>query len=207
MNRVWRAAEQRLAGRRAASGTRLKSDVNRHALVLAAVCIPRFPADAASWLQQLRERYDPKHARLVPPHVTLVFPTDLLAEVPFVAHVVSHLRGANGGTVGFSSAREFEDASAGAHLVYLLPSFGAELLLQLHDKLNSGPLRPRPRSESQYLPHITLGRFSSADTAAAVAAEINETSNPITGGVDAVDIVHVSEDLVRHVHTERLRAG
>ena len=43
--------------------------------------------------------------------------------------------------------------------------------------------------------------------AATVAAEINEAPSPMAGEVETVDIVHVSEDLVRRVHTEPLRAG
>lgn len=181
--------------------------VSGRAPVLAAICIPRFPEAAASWLQWLRSKYDAKYVRLVPPHVTLVFPTDLLPEARFVAHVVSCSRGANGGTVGFTSAREFADMSANTHLVYLLPSFGAELFVRLHEKLYSGPLGPLSRAGVEYVPHITLGRFASADAAAAVAAEINGASRPIAGEVEAVDIVHVGEDLVRHVHTEPLHAG
>lgn len=139
--------------------------------------------------------------------MTLVFPTNVLREAPFVAHVISCSRGVNSGKVEFSSAREFAEESADTHLVYLLPSFGAELFLQLHEKLYSGPLGPRTHSAGAYVPHITLGRFSSADAAATVAADINVASSRITGEVEAVDIVHVSDDLVRHVHTEPLRAG
>lgn len=175
--------------------------------MLAAICIPKFPEEAISRLQRLREKYDAKYARLVPPHVTLVFPTNALPEAPFVAHVISCLRGTRSCTVGFSSVREFTDESADAHLVYLLPSFGAELFLQLHEKLHSGPLGPQARSGCEYLPHITLGRFSSPDTAATVAAELNALLSQITGEVESIDIVHVSTDLVRHVHTEPLRVG
>lgn len=175
--------------------------------MFAAICVPRFPASAVSWLQELRAKYDRKNARLVAPHVTLVFPTSSLPEERFVAHVVSCSRGANVGTVGFSAVRVFADGSADTHLVYLLPSFGAELFLQLHEKLYSGPLGPLSRPGSEYVPHITLGRFSSTDAAAAVAGQINAAPNPIAGEVEAIDIVHVGEDLVRHVHTEPLRAG
>ncbi|HUJ85311.1 MAG TPA: 2'-5' RNA ligase family protein [Burkholderiales bacterium] len=175
--------------------------------MLAAICIPRFPEEAAFWLQALRARHDPKYARLVPPHVTLVFPTDALPPARFVAHVISSVRAVKSGQVEFLWAREFADEGAHEHLVYLLPGIGADMFLQLHAKLYSGPLDARARCASAYLPHITLGRFSSADAAAAVAAGINAAANRITGAVEAVEIVQVGDELVRAVHTEPLRAG
>ena len=85
--------------------------------------------------------------------------------------------------------------------------FGAELFVRLHEKLYSEPLDSLSRPSSDCVPHITLGRFASAEAAATVAAEINRAPRPIAGEVEAVDIVHVGEDLARHVHTEPLRAG
>jgi 2'-5' RNA ligase len=175
--------------------------------VLAAICIPTFPDASWSWLQGLRSRHDPKYVHLVAPHVTVVFPTTALPEDSFIAHVSSCLRGVNGTAVAFSSAREFHDQATGADLVYLVPSEGADWFHWLHEKLYSGPLAAERRLDIPYVPHVTVGRFASSRQAAKVATEVSSACSSITGRVQAVDVVHVADDLVRHVHREPLGAG
>jgi 2'-5' RNA ligase len=169
---------------------------------LAALCVPEFPAPTLAWLQGLRAKHDAKYFHLVAPHVTVVFPTATLAQAPFVAHVVSCLRGMPRGEVEFSTAAAVRDEESGLHLVCLLAGAGAELFLQLHDKLYSGPLAPEKRPDFPYAPHITLGRFASPAEAAHLTKQINAARRTIGGRVTALDIVSVSENLVHTVHSE-----
>jgi len=175
--------------------------------VLAAICIPTFSKDALSWLQELRSTYDPEYFRLVAPHVTLVFPNSELSEDSLIAHVSSCTQGVNGTTVKFASAREFRDESTGLELVYLVPGAGSDWFHRLHQKLYSGALGAVRRRDIQFLPHITLGRFSSASEAATLAAKINSEKNQISGQVEAIDVVNVGENLVRHVYRQSLGVG
>jgi 2'-5' RNA ligase len=172
---------------------------------LAAICVPEFPAPALAWLQNLRAKHDPKHFRLVAPHVTLIFPSWALPEDSFVAHVSSCLQGVRGTPVAFSSAQAFRDTAPGAALVYLVASIGSDWLNRVHVKLNSGPLAAERRQDIPYVPHITVGRFASALKAAKLARQIGSELEPISGHVQAVDVVRVAQNAIRPVHRVPLK--
>jgi len=171
---------------------------------LAVICVPAFGAAALAWLQGLRAKHDPKHFRLVAPHVTLVFPTAALAQAEFIAHVASCVRGVRGGAVEFSAAAAFRDQDTGMHLAYLLAGTGAELFRRLHEKLYSGLLAAERRRDIPYDPHITVGRFPSPVDAADLAKRINAGRRTIAGRAAGLDIVTVGENLVRTIHSQPL---
>lgn len=173
--------------------------------LLAAICVPEFPVPALAWLQDLRAKHDPKHFRLVAPHVTLIFPSWALPEDSFVAHVSSCLQGVRGAPVAFSSAQAFRDPARGAALVYLVASVGSDWLNRVHMKLNSGPLAAERRQDIPYVPHITVGRFASALKAAKLARQIGSDLDPISGRVQAVDVVRVAQNAIRSVHRVPLK--
>ena len=151
---------------------------------LAAICVPVFPAPTLAWLNALRAKHDPKHFRLVAPHVTLIFPSRALPEDSFVAHVSSCLRGVRSTPVAFSSAQAFRDPARGEVLVYLVASVG---------------------SDWPYVPHITVGRFASALKAANLAHQIGSQLEPISGRAQAVDVVRFARNAIRPVHRVPLR--
>jgi 2'-5' RNA ligase len=175
--------------------------------VLAAICVPKFPDVALSWMQELRAKYDPKYFRLVAPHVTLVFPNSALPESSFVEHVASCVRGVEAATVEFPSAEEHRDEGTGLHFVWLAAGAGSDLLVRLHEKLYTGPLAVEARRGIAFVPHVTLGRFDTSAEAAAVAARINSEQRTTAGRIDSVDVVAVSESLVRKVHRETFAVG
>lgn len=175
--------------------------------MLAAICIPEFDAADLAWLQDVRGRFDPGQARLVAPHVTLVFPTLALPEADFVAHVSSCARVMNAVSAEFSSAREFREEGAGIEFVFLVPGAGMDWFIQAHHKLYSGALASERRRDSAFAPHITLGRFASSGEATSLAARINAERKPVIGRTEAIEVVHAGKSLVRHVHTAPLARG
>lgn len=136
--------------------------------------------------------------------MTLVFPTATLAQAPFVAHVVSSVRGTRGAAVEFSATATVRDQDTGLHFVYLRVGTGLELFRRLHEKLYSGPLATARRRDVPYVPHITIGRFASPAEAVDLAQQIDATRRTISGRVAALDIVAVDENLVHTVHSEPL---
>lgn len=175
--------------------------------MLAAVCIPTFPEPAHRWLQKLRAAHDPEYSSLIAPHLTLVFPNSVLTEADFISHVASYAREARATEVEFFSAQEYHDAGTGLDFVYLIPSVGYAWFVQLHEKLHSGPLASQRRRDVAFIPHITVGRFTGGGSALALAATLKSERNAIAGRVEAIDVVEVGDDLVRHVHREPLGAG
>lgn len=175
--------------------------------MLAAICIPKFAAGDLAWLQDVRGRFDPGQARLIAPHVTLVFPTSTLSQADFVAHVSSCARGMNALSAEFSSARVFREEGAGIEYVFLVPGAGMDWFVQAQHKLYSGALASERRRDHAFTPHITLGRFVSSGEAASLAARISAERKPVIGRIDAIEVVHAGKSLVRPVHTAPLDRG
>lgn len=172
--------------------------------MLAAICIPEFSGPDLAWLQDLRARYDPEYALRVAPHVTVVFPNSALGEEPFLAHIADCARDIEAVTVTFSSAREYREPGTKLEFVFLIPEIGKDWFLRAHDRMNGGPLATERRNDIPYVPHITLARFASCGEAAPLTARINSEIRPMTGRIEAIDVVQVDKTHIRHLHREPL---
>ena len=110
----------------------------------------------------IREKYDPA-ARLVRPHITLVFPfvSALGADA-----VRDHMREALKGVPPFAIALQGISAQRGfGNYLLLNVHVGKNTIKQLHRKLYSGILEPfKPVWCRTYEPHLTVGRMEDADT-------------------------------------------
>lgn len=109
-------------------------------------------------LVDLRQRFDPV-ASIVPPHITLVFPfeSDLTAKA-VRDHVEESVRGVGSFPIRLSGVT----GSEGEYL-FLNVKQGNDTLIGLHDRLYTGTLRRFLSVEHSYLPHLTVGRLSSAE--------------------------------------------
>jgi len=120
---------------------------------LAALTLP-------SWLPQepiasFRRAYDPR-AGLIDPHITLVFPIptselDCGAFLDRVRNVVSRRPRFD---VRLDALEKSWD-----HWLFLVCTEGREQVIQLHDDLYTGFLRPFLWTEQPFVPHIGLGLF------------------------------------------------
>lgn len=103
-------------------------------------------------LDEFREEYDP-FASLIREHLTFVFPVPVEPK-PFCDHVRSVA----------SEVEPFEIHIGGLnrtwdHWLYLEIREGHERVVDLHDRLYTGPLGPFLRSDLPYEPHIGIGFF------------------------------------------------
>ena len=122
---------------------------------LAIVIVP--PAKDMTLVEGVRRRFD-HLADAIPAHVTLVFSFEReSADSALLNHVIH-------AATGFPTFDLVLDGVACSwdHFLFLLVAQGGEQLQELHDRLYTGFLRPL-LSEQVFTPHVTLGRFASAD--------------------------------------------
>jgi 2'-5' RNA ligase len=133
----------------------------QHAIVL-------FPAfDAADEIEAVRRAYDPQSS-VLPAHVTLVFPfTDANAASFLLDHIATSLAG----MPPFDIAVATPTPEDGGYL-FLRVTEGRDRVVELHDRLYTGPLLAHRSATHSYEPHVTVGRLGSPEalrTAASAA--------------------------------------
>jgi 2'-5' RNA ligase len=108
-------------------------------------------------VQCLRNEYDPT-ARLIQPHVTLVFPfeVDRVAKPDLLEHVAHVAQQAAPFDARFSRLELSWD-----QWVFLTPDLGVQQLVSLHDQLYAGLLHPFHRVDLPFVPHVSIGYFGS----------------------------------------------
>jgi len=116
----------------------------------AIVILPKF--DGLGLIDQLRRRFDPLASK-IDAHITLVFPfeSDLSAE-----QLRAHIQRVIEGMTPFQVQLRGITGHEGKYL-FLNVELGNDQLIELHDRLYSGPLAAYLVSEYTYVPHVTVG--------------------------------------------------
>ncbi len=150
-------------------------------------CILLFPKfENMHLIDRIREQYDPV-AKLVQPHITLVFPFESdISTAELRAHMTSALTGTSPFEVVLRNI-----APAPDRYLFLHVQKGVAEITMLHEKLYTGllwPFYPNWLQSVTFLPHMTVGRFED-DASWGLAA------NKLKGITDEfqtiVDTVHV----------------
>jgi 2'-5' RNA ligase/GNAT superfamily N-acetyltransferase len=150
-------------------------------------------ADQAAWQPVLavRDRFDPLAASIAP-HLTLVFPfEDPLSD----DELREHIRQATSAAAPFDITLGGITAHENEYL-FLNVKRGNDALIQLHDRLYSGPLSPYLVRRNTFVPHVTVGRVSAASLAAALEATAKLVS-PIEARVDNVSVYRIEPNGAR----------
>jgi 2'-5' RNA ligase len=145
------------------------------------------------WLEKTRLRFDPK-AELVPPHVTVVFPTVKLSEEEMASEALSLLVESKSFTMSFSEVRIVNEEESGLVSLFLIVDNGFEEVVELHRRLYSGRLAGELRREKPYLPHVTLGTGLSRGIAEACVAELKSEDIRFSVKVDSLTLVRIVDD-------------
>lgn len=125
---------------------------------------------------QLRAQFDPL-AALVAPHLTLVFPfIGDLTDVDLKKHIETAIEGVPSFPVRLQGITGYGD-----EYLFLNVKRGNDPLVDLHDRLYTGPLQPYLAREHTFVPHLTVGRlrdrsaFQAALDAASLLTGVFET--------------------------------
>ncbi|WP_093412634.1 2'-5' RNA ligase family protein [Salipiger profundus] len=161
---------------------------------------PQLKPSFAKRIRQFRTENEPARAKLVPPHVTLVFgpmntrPHELLEHCEAVASRSSQFE------VSFVSREITHDPFEKTHKLLLFSSTGSSQLAALHDQLYEGVQRAERKDDIPYRPHMTV-----ATNPDRTIIERLETSSlggfPLLGTIRALEVVKLENGRLHHLRT------
>ena len=165
------------------------------------IAYPNIDAGEREWLETFRAQHDPQAARLGV-HFTLVFPCDepctasgqLAEEVHSATESIPAIRFAIAEALAVPNPQ-----GAGGH-VFLLPDQGRDEISRLHDRLYEGPFRGVPFTGARFVPHLTVAAASSS-ACELLAQQLSERAARLRGSLDRLELVDVSEPVVRSLRS------
>jgi 2'-5' RNA ligase len=158
--------------------------------VIHVLAYPVFDPGSAERIDAFRARHEPERARLVPPHVTLVFGVSD-EHLPTVSGLVDMVSGRTRVfPVVFDTAVIAFDDFEKTHKVFLLCGDGSERIKALHEQLYSGEHRSELSSAHPFEPHMTV---ASHDTRSEMEQiDVSAIGDfPIRADVPALKLVQV----------------
>jgi len=158
--------------------------------VLALIAEPAFAPSDRAWIDRLRRAHDPE-AGHVPPHVTLIFPTDQPAVAPLRTHIRRIVRKMPAIRTVFRVAVVLPGPDGHGHYAALAPEQGFAALVRLHDRLYGGPFAGALRHDIAYLPHLTVGRFDAAVAARRLVDRLNRRAFALNSAIRALDLLQL----------------
>ncbi|WP_417676212.1 2'-5' RNA ligase family protein [Roseibium sp.] len=165
---------------------------------------PQFEPSVAESINRFRSAHEPERARLVPPHVTLLFgmrnarPQDILAHSEGVATHTPEL------AVDFTAGDIVYDPSEKTHKLLLHSSIGKNALISLHQQLCDGPHRAELKLDIPYRPHMTVATHK--DRAIIERLDVAALGAfPIPGTIRALEVVELADNTLQLLRTVPLR--
>jgi 2'-5' RNA ligase len=149
------------------------------------------PGDHA-WIQSIRAEHDAQY-EVVGPHFTFVFPASRLNQETFVAHARNQARGQAKFSFVLRCAVVVTDTLSAHTHVCLVPDGGHRTMVELHDRLYTGPLAAELRLDIPFIPHLTVGNAVEAQACKRLADDLNAQSFVILGEITILDVVRYDE--------------
>lgn len=168
-------------------------------MALVVLGYPSLDAADFRYIQAFRADHDPLF-RIVAPHFTLVFPVEDLPEDMFVGHVRRIAKQ--------QPPIEFVLRSVKVYLphpgekdapIFLIPDEGYGALLQLHNRLYSGPIASSARHDMAFIPHITIGRKRDQAAAHRAVAEFGPQGFAMPGTLARLTVARYANGLVTNL--------
>jgi 2'-5' RNA ligase len=161
------------------------------AIIICPVLPVANPVDA------LRRRFDPL-VEVIPAHITLVFPFESeLAPDALRAHIEGAVRG-----VGPFPIRLRAISGVEGRYVFLHVEQGNAALIELHDRLYTGPLLQYLTTAFTYIPHVTLGRLPTPEALDAALLVAGATPIDIETSATSLVVFNATTDSAHTFETE-----
>lgn len=117
------------------------------------------PVQGHAEVRQFRKKYDPTFPMLEKEHMTIMYPVpESVGYKNLDAHLVKILHGRQPLRVHFHGLRKSWD-----HWLLLDAREGSDAVIELHDNLYTGLLKPYLREDLPYHPCLSLGLFAEDD--------------------------------------------
>ncbi|MEM7720712.1 MAG: 2'-5' RNA ligase family protein [Pseudomonadota bacterium] len=161
---------------------------------------PRFEQSCAEHIADFRAIHEPQRAKLVPPHITLVFGS-AEKHLEAISHLVEAVSSQTKSfAVSFDDwAVEF-DPFEKKHKMFLLCKKGSDEATSLHNRLYEGIHRAELDTAHPFKPHMTIATYNKR-------AEIEQVDVsfagelPISAKLRALELVRVVEGKLKVVRT------
>lgn len=153
----------------------------------AIIIFPKF--ENSEPINRLREKYDPLYS-CIEPHITLVFPfLDDVSKPDLIQHIETVLQ----------SFQAFDLVTRGITgtpdgYIFLDVKQGNDKLIELHDQLYQGILKPHLNRFIPYTPHITVGRLFDLEKHRTVVESLSEFNEVFSTKVQKIS-VEIIDDL------------
>lgn len=156
------------------------------------------------WLQSLRSKHDQLYFNVVEPHFTFVCPVNDVALDDLAAHVAAQISGRPSFPFALKNVAIVQDKVRGHWHVILFPDEGYSEIVDLHDRLYSGPLRPHRRLDIPFVPHVGVGTSRDPTVCKLFADDLHKTGFEIKGFLRTLHIALYEDDTVRTLHVIEL---
>jgi 2'-5' RNA ligase superfamily protein len=176
-------------------------------MALAVVNYPAIRRDDLDWIQSIRREHDHLFFGVVDPHLTIVFPTDGVAQSTLVEHVAERVSVFHSFEVVFRCAILGDPDFMGHAHAFLTPDEGFSEIVRLHDGLYTGPLAGELRLDLPFIPHVGIASTPSLEECKAIVDRLNKERFEIRGQVDALDVIGYDGTRVWNIERYALHRG
>jgi 2'-5' RNA ligase len=174
-------------------------------VMLYVLTYPDFEASVAEKIERFRQEYEPERARMVRPHLTLVFGLSDLGPTELIQLCEEVAKGLPPFNVEFSSTECVYDPFEQAFKLFALCGVGGNHVTALHLKLYEGSHGLEPDQEYPYRPHMTIATHRDRH----VVESLDPTmigSLPLRGTIDSLEIVDLVDGRLSSVRSVPLGA-
>jgi 2'-5' RNA ligase len=146
------------------------------------------PDEVCKAIQPLRQKYDPLYS-LIGPHLTLVFPfEDGLSIGELNQHIKSVLQDITPFKVVLQGVTGTDEG-----YLFLNVKTGNDQIIQLHDLLYTGPLKPFLNRKVTFIPHVTIGKLFSEQSFEKALADTEHFNEAFEFWVDELVVEEIGE--------------
>ncbi|MGL5010695.1 MAG: 2'-5' RNA ligase family protein [Paracoccaceae bacterium] len=166
---------------------------------------PEFELGVAQCISRFRSVHEPERAKIVPPHITLVFGLN----VGYRQEIISRCKRLSGlvseFVVDFPAVEVVYDPFEKSHKLFLICATGQRTLVALHEELYEGQHhRAELNPDLPYRPHMTVA--TSKSVKAIQRLDIAKLGAlPIQGMIRALEVVDFADGALSPLQTIPLR--
>lgn len=157
---------------------------------------PHFDKADLAWLTDIRSRRAGSRGA---PYFTLVFPGVEMEPKAFAAEALARVAGFAPIRFRLRSALVVPEHLVSRFHVFLIPDEGFGAILRLHDALHAGSIKAALRTDSPYLPHITVATTKDYDVARKLALSLNNGGLDIRGHIAALEVESRVGEVIKRV--------
>lgn len=160
------------------------------------VAYPKLNHHDFDWIQSIRKDQDVLYYDVVKPHFTIVFP--VFTETPeadFIRHIKEKVAGIKPFDFVLSKSVLNKDAFNEYWHAFLVPDKGNKEIINLHDKMYEGLLKPELRPDIPFIAHIGIANDTDKTKMEKLVDELNRNGIDIHGRIESLDICQYDDKI------------